>query len=463
VVVLVAALVAGVCAAVGVLLVPGAAGAVVSSAGTFVSVSPSRLLDTRTGNGVPAAGLIAGGQTVVLQVEGRGGVPASGVSAVVLNVTVTQPTATGVITAYADGTGLPTASNLNFVPGQTVPNLAVVPVGGDGKIDLHVRSGGTVALIADVSGYFLAGTPSTPGAFGAVAPTRLLDTRIGLGAPAAPVAAGHTIVLRVNPNTAVPLSAVVLNVTVTQPTSSGVITVYADGAALPTASNLNYVKGQTVPNLVVAPVGADGKIDLHVRGQGTVQLIADVSGAFLAGAPTTPGAFGALSPARLLDTRTGNGSPNPPVAGGNTIALQVTGRGGVPAAGVSAVVLNVTVTQPSATGYITAYPDGTGLPTASNLNFVPGQTVPNLVIAPVGTNGKVDLLNKSSGTTHLVADVSGYFLQCSGCARPAFTATAAPVPGSASIDSRLNSVVCPATGSCTAVGGTPTVPRAGTV
>jgi hypothetical protein len=92
-----------------------------------------------------------------------------------------------------------------------------------------------------------------------------------------------------------------------------------------------------------------------------------------------------------------------------TVTLQVTGAGGVPVTGVSAVVLNVTVTDPSSQGYVTVSGAGTTRPTASNLNFVAGQAVPNLVIAPVGAGGKVELYNGSPGTIELVADVSGWF------------------------------------------------------
>jgi hypothetical protein len=92
------------------------------------------------------------------------------------------------------------------------------------------------------------------------------------------------------------------------------------------------------------------------------------------------------------------------------VQLQVTGRGGVPASGVSAVALNVTVTEPTSPGWVNVYGDGTSRPLASNLNFVPGQTVPNMVIAPVGANGMVDLYNGSGGTIQLIADVSGYYL-----------------------------------------------------
>jgi hypothetical protein len=82
------------------------------------------------------------------------------------------------------------------------------------------------------------------------------------------------------------VSAVVLNVTVTAPTTSGFLTVFGDGTTRPTASNLNFVKAQTVPNPVVAPVGADGKVAVYNGSGGSVQLIADVSGWFVGPAQT---------------------------------------------------------------------------------------------------------------------------------------------------------------------------------
>ena len=122
---------------------------------------------------------------------------------------------------------------------------------------------------------------------------------------------------------------------------------------------------------------------------------------------TTPGGFTSLAPSRLLDTRTGLGGATT-VAPGGTVYLQVTGRGGVPASGVSAVVLNVTATAPTKAGYVTTYRDGTTRPGVSSLNFAAGQTVANLAVAAVGTNGKVALYNGSAGTVQLLADVSGY-------------------------------------------------------
>ncbi|MGA8726230.1 MAG: hypothetical protein WB565_14450 [Acidimicrobiales bacterium] len=227
----------------------------------------------------------------------------------------------------------------------------------------------------------------------------------------AAVAAGGSVVLTVDGHGGIPasgVSAVVLNVTVTHPSAPGYITVYPDGTARPTVSNLNFSAGETVPNLVVAQVGADGEVDVFNGSGGKVQLVADASGWFASGPPTA-GGLASLAPIRVLDTRNGTGVTTGPVASGQTVQLDIVGAGGVPASGVSAVVLNVTVTQPATAGYVTVYPDGLSRPTTSNLNFSPGETVPNLVVVPIGADGKVDFYNGSGGKVQFVADVSGWF------------------------------------------------------
>ena len=142
--------------------------------------------------------------------------------------------------------------------------------------------------------------------------------------------------------------------------------------------------------------------DIVTLGSGETR--ADINGTIRpAGAspvtPTAPGAFVSVAPARLLDTREGIGAARAAVGANQTVDLQVTGRGGVPASGVAAVVMNVTVTGPSTGGFLTVYPSGTTRPTASNLNFTAGQTIPNLVIVKLGATGKVTLINNSAGTS----------------------------------------------------------------
>ncbi|MEU6293799.1 hypothetical protein [Streptomyces erythrochromogenes] len=248
--------------------------------------------------------------------------------------------------------------------------------------------------------------------FTTLSPARLLDTRAGLGrAGTAPVAAGGEVSLQVAGRAGVPQSgakAVVLNVTVTDPKSDGHLTVWPSGTTRPDSSNLNWTTGRTVPNQVVVPVGADGKVNLRNAGWGTAHLIADVFGYYSADASGST--FTAAGPARLLDSRSAVGRPGTtPVPARSEVTLQVAGRGGVPQSGVKAVVLNVTVTDPKDDGHLTVWPSGTARPDSSSLNWTAGQTVPNHVVVPVGPDGTVKLFNASWGTTHLIADVFGYY------------------------------------------------------
>ena len=80
--------------------------------------------------------------------------------------------------------------------------------------------------------------------------------------------------------------------------------------------------------------------------------------------------------------------------------------GVVPASGVGAISMNVTVTEPDGPGFVTVYPCGTQ-PNASSLNYVAGQTIPNAVIAPVSAQGEVCFYSQSP--THILADVNGWF------------------------------------------------------
>jgi hypothetical protein len=377
--------------------------------GEFHGLIPARILDTRAGTGGFNAP-VGPGATIAVPVAGQGGVPATGASAVVLNVTITEPTAETFLTVYPSGTTRPLASNLNALANKTVPNLVVAKVGADGKVSVYNNTG-TSHVIYDVMGWFSDSTGAAGARFSSLTPARLVDTRAGTGGFSAPVGAAATIsptVIGVGGVPASGVSAVVLNVTVTQPTAESFLTVFPTGAARPLASNLNFVARRTVPNLVIAKVGAEGKVSVYNH-VGTTDVILDVVGWFGAVGADAGDRFNSLSPSRILDTRSGTGGFSAPIAAGGTISPAVTGVGGVPASGVSAVVLNVTVTEPTATeGFLTVFPSNAARPLASNLNFVAGQTVPNLVMAKVGADGKVSVFN-NQGTSHIVFDVVGWY------------------------------------------------------
>ncbi len=249
------------------------------------------------------------------------------------------------------------------------------------------------------------------GGYAPLSPNRVLDTRDGTGAPVGPLAGQSSIdvtVLGIAGTPASGVGAVVLNVTSTQATHPSFVTVWPTGEERPRASSLNTQVGEDVPNLVIAKVGANGKVSMF-NNAGSVHLIADAVGWFPTGQGCTP-----LTPARVLDTRDGTGLPAPAALGpGGQVDLGVLGVGGVPGSGVGAVVLNVTSTEASNRSYVTVWPTGESRPTASSLNTQVGEDVPNLVIAKVGTGGKVSLFN-ASGSVHLVADVVGYFANGSG-------------------------------------------------
>ena len=242
-----------------------------------------------------------------------------------------------------------------------------------------------------------------------VPPERLLDTRANaqIGYTGAKPAAGSVVQLQVTGagTTKVPAdaAAVVLNVTGVSATKDGFVTVWPCGTDPPLASNLNLTTGAILPNLVISKVGAGGKVCLYTSG-GT-HLLADVSGYFPAGTD-----YRAVPPERLLDTRanaqTGYTGGKP--AAGSVVELQVTGAGetNVPT-DAAAVVLNVTGVSATKDGFVTVWPCGPDRPLASNLNLTTGAILPNLVISKVGAGGKVCLY--TSGGTHLLADVSGYF------------------------------------------------------
>ncbi|MFD0369571.1 protease pro-enzyme activation domain-containing protein [Streptomyces sp. NPDC127114] len=377
-----------------------------SPASTFDALAPARILDTRYGIGRTGTSPVPAKGTVKLKVTGVGGVPASGVTAVVMNVTATAPAGPGFLIAYPSGTTRPASSNMNWLKGETVPNLVTVPVGKDGSVDLYNAGGSTVHLIADISGYFTTGTEGST--YVPKGPARILDTRNAIGrAGTSPVAGKGTVSLTVAGAGGVPATgatAVVLNVTATSPTSNGHLIAYPSGTTRPTSSNINWLTGQTRPNAVVLPIGADGKVNLYNAGSGTVHFIADVFGYYTPGAEGST--FHTAGPARLLDTRYALGtSGTTPLKGGTPLALNL--NDGHTLANAKAVVLNVTATAPTSNGFLTVWPDGTTLPNASNLNWTTGQTTANLVTVPV-VNGKIDF-RANTGTVHVIADLFGYY------------------------------------------------------
>ncbi|WP_234535543.1 S53 family peptidase [Streptomyces shenzhenensis] len=376
-------------------------GTAATGASTFHPLaSPERVLDTRNGTGwglssVPTKHALVAGGTAPVRIEGAAAIPNSGVTAVVVNFTVTGTTGGGHLTAWPDGTTKPSTSSLNWSSaGQTIAASATVKLAGDGVLDISTNT--TTQLIVDVQGYYTSGTTGTR--YSALNPYRLLDTRNATGISTTSKISNAVISLKVRGHGGVPSSAtsVVLNLTATQTGSSGYLEAYPEGAARPTASNLNWsATGTTLANMAVVPIGSDGNVSIFVHG--TSHVLADVFGYFSSSGTT----FKTVTPSRLLDTR-----QTTALGSGKSLALQISGRDAIPTTGVKAVVLTVTVTGTTGTGHLIVWADGTSRPTSSNLNWVKGRTIANQVMVPVGSDGKVDFYTNS--TTNLIVDVAGY-------------------------------------------------------
>jgi len=438
------------------------AGYLYVTASAYTPLTPYRICDTRSGNPSNLSGLdltqcegktLGPNSSLTIAVAGTnpsgttsGGVPDTA-SAAVLNVTVTNTTATSYLTAYPTGVTQPTSSNLNWVAGETTPNLIEVPLGTNGDVTLY-NSSGNADVIVDVEGYVTPApttvTASTPGLFVPLTPYRICDTRSGNpsnlsgldltqceGKTLGPNSSLTIAVAGTNPSGTtsggVPdtASAAVLNVTVTNTTATSYLTAYPTGVTQPTSSNLNWVAGETVPNRVIVPVGSNGDITLY-NSSGNTDVIVDVAGYYTSTSSLTTGStFIPVSPYRICDTRSGNPSnlsgldltqcegktlgPNSSltIAAAGTNPSGAT-SGGVPAS-ATAVVLNVTVTNTTATSYLTAYPASlTSPPIVSDLNWTQGDTVPNLVVVNVSSTGQIALYN-SVGSTDVIVDVLGYY------------------------------------------------------
>jgi hypothetical protein len=178
--------------------------------------------------------------------------------------------------------------------------------------------------------------------------------------------------------------------------------VFPSGEGAPTASNVNVVAGQTLANLAMVKIGADGRIAIR-NDAGAIDVIADVVGYFDA----TGDLFHSLAPRRVLDSRLATGGWSAPLVAGTPRVLTVKGLNGV-RVDAHAFLAHATVTGTTADSYLTVHPTGAPQPEASTSNFVAGATVPNLVVSKVGTGGQVSFAT-ATGTTHVLLDVVGYF------------------------------------------------------
>jgi len=258
-----------------------------ATGGYYTAMAPVRFLDTRSGTGGYAYKTVSQGHPVTLKIDGKSGIPSSGVSAVAVNITEASATGNGLITAWPGGTAQPGTSNLNFYTGEVRAASTIVPVGADGTIDLAYTGTGSARLIVDVEGYFNAGTSGS--SYVPVDPFRGFDSRaIKNGA----LPGGYYYPIQTDvygPIGGSEITGMVSNTTVTSVTAAnGDLVIFPDNVTdssqpvtIPNTSALNFVRGQTVANLSFVTPGAVGADGYYNQSAGSLQLIIDVMGFFM--------------------------------------------------------------------------------------------------------------------------------------------------------------------------------------
>jgi hypothetical protein len=240
-----------------------------AGAGRVVTAQPRRLLDTRTTAEQRRTG------EVVVDVSGA----AATATAVILNVTVTSPDHRGYVVAYPTGTPVPSTSNVNFETAQTQANEVMVRVGAGGKVSLGIAEGVSTALVVDLVGQVVpTNDPSGRDYTTLPKPRRLIDTRSGVGLPTGKKKGPSTFTLPADLPAGI--VGVLLNVTATDATAPGFVTVYPAGLTRPPTSNVNFVTSTAQANEVLTGVSSDRKVVFDVGGTlaPSTQLVVDMVG-----------------------------------------------------------------------------------------------------------------------------------------------------------------------------------------
>ena len=367
----------------------------------FSSLSPTRVLDTRSNIGLAGAFHANVGRDFVVA-DGTP-IPTNAV-AVTGNLTITKQSAAGYVVLAPSAGG--STSTINFPKGDTRANGVTVALGASGKLNAvyKAKSGATTQIVFDVTGYF---TTSANGArFHSIAPTRVLDNRINLGLSGV-FLANTPRTFTVADGTPIPANAVAVtgNLTVTGQTKAGYIVLAP--AAGGSTSTLNFPVGDNRANGVTVPLGAGGTLNAsYVATAGaTTSIVFDVTGYFLAG--SSGASYFPLAPVRVLDSRINLG-----LAGAfhANAARDFTVADATPIpTNAVAVTGNLTVTGQTKAGYIVLAPAAGG--STSTLNFPKGDNRANGVTVALGAGGKLNAVYKAKAgaTTHLVFDVTGYF------------------------------------------------------
>ena len=385
---------------------------------TYRPITPTRIVDSRDGSGL--SGLVnkfVSTTARTFQVAGLGGILGNAV-AITGNVTVTRQNAAGYVAVTPLPHNNPTSSTLNFPLGDTRANNVTVPLAADGSLSMtYVASPGrTTDLILDVTGYFV--PDDSAATYHPLSPTRLLNSVSGIGQPMGlptPFVAGLPQTFTIGTGSPIPLaaSAITGNLTVTNQSKAGYLSITPDPTTMPLSSSLNFPLGDNRANGFTAPLNASHQLSIVYSALtgATTDVILDVTGYYL---PDLSGLhFFPLNPGRVLDSRPGvaNSGLTGLFASATPLSLSAGGHWGIPS-GAMAISANLTVVNQTTRGYVAATLTADPNPATSTLNFPLGDIRANGLTVPLDGSGDLFLVFKGTSPaarTNLILDVSGYF------------------------------------------------------
>ncbi|WP_156213547.1 hypothetical protein [Lentzea aerocolonigenes] len=363
--------------------------------GDYVPLAaPFRVVDTTKGTG-GVTGPRGPGSTTVFSVLGSGGIPATGVTAVLADIAPVFPTASTWLQVWEDGTPRSSSSTVNIpASGAALSNSAVVPVSPAGKIDVYNNSG-NVHVTIDVHGYFTSVPGGTGrGGFVPATHTKILDTYLGIGTPKAAIPANGSLTVQITGGV-IPAgaNAAFLDVLVFSATKPGWLGVLPSNSSV-----LDYPVGATATGAAVKLDGA-GRAVFRNNGAAPIHLQLVAQGYFTADSATGAG----------LRKASGRLAGGLSVAANSTVDVAVGGRFGLPTRSIAGAAINLTTLSQSKPGYLKAWPLGEPEPDASLANYSPGVPRADQAIVKTGTEGKIRIKNVGAASVTLYVDLQAWF------------------------------------------------------
>jgi hypothetical protein len=405
----------------------------VASGGQYFPIDPVKVLDTRIGLGEPTtqAGSLTPGETISdIPILGVGNIPEDGVESVFINLQVISTTGSGFISDYPSNTSNTRLPNLSIernegASGSDIVSVAPDGASGAGTISITNNSSGTIVAAAQVEGFFSSAALGVQGdSYDGLPWTDLVDTRSGLGESggAAPLGIGQSVSfdpLGYGGVSSSDVDAVEFEVGALGASADGYL-IFSGGDGTTGLRSLNYTADQKNRLTDVLPLNGNDEITITNESSTTVNVQVVLRGYFLnpESADVAGTTFQSMSPSTICNTASGctfNGSTLTGTLSANgALTVQESGVGGVPLYNVEEVANEVTVLNPTATGWITVDPANTTSPTTyPAVNFLGGDVndtaFDDTIVSRVSAAGAITITNHSSGTIDLLISADGYW------------------------------------------------------